>query len=229
MNNEQPVCSSAEVAESMAVPVSEFKRRIRAAAQRLADNSEELSRLDAVCGDGDHGVGMRKVSSILEAVCAEGAAPLSSLIGVAAERVTRTVGGSSGVLWGAFLTGMAEGIAKVNSDESVDLTSAFTCGLDALMEVTPARCGDKTMMDALLPATAVLASSSGAIQERIFAASDAAHQGAESTSRYSARYGRAKNLGARSVGTPDPGAVSVALFFAGFADPACVGPEKSER
>ncbi len=97
----------------------------------------------------------------------------------------------------------------------------MTAGLDKLRRQTPAQVGDKTMLDALVPAVEAFrqAAQAGLTPRDAFAAAArSAAQGAESTKALQARFGRARNLGPRTLGHVDPGATSISLLFAGFRD-----------
>jgi dihydroxyacetone kinase-like protein len=130
-------------------------------------------------------------------------------------------GGSTSPLLGSFFLGMAEGAAGRDRLDCAGVAAAFESGLAKLRQQTPAKVGDKTMLDALVPAVEALrrAADRGAdVPEAMTLAADAASAGAEGTRALQARFGRARNLGARTIGAPDPGATSVSLLFAGFRD-----------
>jgi len=126
-------------------------------------------------------------------------------------------------LLGSFFLGMSEAAAGSETLDGPGLAAAFEAGLAKLRAQTPAQVGDKTMVDALVPAIEALrqAADAGAEPSALLAqAADAAQRGAERTRELQARFGRARNLGPRTIGHVDPGATSIALFFAGFRDGA---------
>jgi dihydroxyacetone kinase-like protein len=132
-------------------------------------------------------------------------------------------GGSTSPLLGSFFLGMSEAVGGSETLDSPGLAAAFSAGLAKLRAQTPAQVGDKTMVDALAPAVEALcrAAQSGAEPTVLLAeAADAAQRGAEKTSEFQARFGRARNLGPRTIGHVDPGATSIALLLAGFRDGA---------
>ncbi len=193
-------------------------------APRVKENHELLSRLDAATGDGDHGVTMKRVAEVIIASVAEGQSlgvgPLLEQVGW---NVMSLDGGSTTPLLGSFFMGMSEAVGGSETLDSPSLAAAFEGGLAKLRTQTPAEVGDKTMIDALLPAVEALrqAADAGAEPAVLLAqAADAAQRGAEKTSEFQARYGRARNLGPRTIGHVDPGATSIALLFAGFRDGA---------
>ena len=116
------------------------------------------------------------------------------------------------------------GVAVVHPDvtalDTAALAAVFESGVAKMHKRSKAQIGDKTMMDAFLPAVASLKSADPAkgIQDALQHAAAAAAQGAEATRHMRARFGRARNLGDRVIGHPDPGAVSVSLLFKGFSE-----------
>jgi phosphoenolpyruvate---glycerone phosphotransferase subunit DhaL len=130
-------------------------------------------------------------------------------------------GGSTSPLLGSFFTGMSEAVGNQQAADLPSVAAMFEAGLAKLRNQTPAQVGDKTMLDALVPAVETLrrASEQGlGIRDAFAQAAQSAAQGAEATTTLQARFGRARNLGARTIGHVDPGATSIALLFAGFRD-----------
>jgi dihydroxyacetone kinase-like protein len=129
-------------------------------------------------------------------------------------------GGASSSLLGAFFLGMADSPEKgACSLDCTGLANAFHAGLRNVQEQTKALPGDKTMMDALVPAVegfVAATGSGGNINGALREAALAARNGAEATRLLTARYGRAKLLGEKTRGHVDPGAMSIALIFEGF-------------
>jgi phosphoenolpyruvate---glycerone phosphotransferase subunit DhaL len=186
----------------------------------LKANRDLLSQLDSATGDGDHGVTMCRVADAILDSTEPGAAPtVQALLESVGWSVLSVDGGSASPLVGSFLLGMSEGCpsaARLNTEE---LATVFEAGLAKFRAQTSAQVGDKTMLDALVPAVDALrvAVSEGLGSEQILArAAEAARLGAESTKSLQAKFGRARNLGPRSVGFADPGATSIALLFTGF-------------
>jgi phosphoenolpyruvate---glycerone phosphotransferase subunit DhaL len=191
---------------------------LREAARLLRENRDLLSQLDSATGDGDHGTTMNRVAAaMVESIGAQ--ATVAALLDAVGWGVLSVDGGSASPLVGSFLLGMAEGSPADAQLTATELASAFEAGLAKFRAQTPAQVGDKTMLDALAPAVEVARAaadrgSDPAVMVR--EAADAARRGAESTKPLRAKFGRAKNLGPRSVGFPDPGATSISLMFAGF-------------
>lgn len=206
----------------MHVTAAALANALRAAAARVKDNHELLSRLDAATGDGDHGVTMKRVAdAIIESVAAGAALGAGPLLEQVGWNVMSVDGGSTSPLLGSFFMGMSEAVGDAQTVDSNGLAAAFEAGLAKLQAQTKAQVGDKTLVDALVPAITALRQAADRGDEPAAAigqAAAAAQRGAESTSALEARFGRARNLGPRTIGHVDPGATSIALFFAGFCD-----------
>ena len=129
-------------------------------------------------------------------------------------------GGCTGPLLGSLFMGMSESVNEKTELDCAALAAMFESGLAGVQKQSKAKMGDKTMMDALEPAVAAIreACDSGkSISDALFESARAAEKGAEATKEFIARFGRAKNLGDRTVGCQDPGATTIALMFRGFA------------
>jgi len=183
----------------------------------VAEAEDELGRIDAVAGDGDHGRGMVKgVGAALSAArsaVAAGAGAGSTLV-AAGDAFADRAGGTSGVLWGAVLgaVGTLWGDTMPPSDEVVAQGTA--AGLDTLRRLGGASVGDKTMVDAYVPFLATLTEEIGSGATLVAAwthAAESASEAAQATASLSPKIGRARPLASRSVGTPDAGATSLAL------------------
>ena len=181
----------------------------------LRSAEPELAELDAVAGDGDHGRGMvRGVGAALEAArtSVETGGDATAALQTAGHAWADRAGGTSGVLWGAMLRTVASRIELPLAPEG--LAQAVRAGVEAVGALGRASLGDKTMLDAAIPAVAELerAVAEGlepaAAAERVAAAAEAA---ARATSELAPKVGRARPLAERSLGTPDPGAISFAL------------------
>ena len=100
----------------------------------------------------------------------------------------------------------------------VGLQAVFARAFEALDEMSGAKVGDKTMMDAVIPASQAIAAYDGTDENELFAvAARAAQQGAEASKQFVSKFGRAKSYGEKTIGTPDAGAASMACFFQGLA------------
>lgn len=197
-------------------------RMMKAAAALIRAEQKQLSELDSVAGDGDHGATMLRVVGCLERVFVlNPSADLKQSFRQAGWDVIGADGGASTSLLGVFFVGMSDGLPdQCISLDCSGLADAFQSGLAAVQRQTKAQIGDKTMIDALIPALSALnaaARSGEDVGGAMKKAADAARSAAEATSNMIARYGRARLLGERTLGHQDAGATSVALMFAGFA------------
>lgn len=191
------------------------------AARQIRYQSAMLSKLDSVGGDGDHGETISRAVTVLEsAVDVRSPKTMSTMLLEAGWAVMDVDGGASSAILGTFVGGM--GNVEFGEEFSArKLAESFESGLRAVMRQTRARIGDKTLMDALIPAVeayrqAVEDDVSPEAAMTIAAAS--ADAGAISTAELVARLGRARSLGERTLGNVDAGAASIAILFAGFRD-----------
>jgi dihydroxyacetone kinase-like protein len=191
-----------------------FRRWMTATAASVDREAERLTALDSPIGDADHGSNLhRGFTAVTAAVEKEAPGTPGAVLMLAGRQLISTVGGASGPLYGTLLrrTGKALGDAAEVSEEQ--LAEALRAGVDAVMALGGAAPGDKTMIDALVPAVEALGDGFGAARA-------AAEQGALATTPLQARKGRASYLGERSIGHQDPGATSAALLVAGLAEAA---------
>lgn len=200
--------------------ISELRRMFAEAAAQIRRKEEMLSRLDCIGGDGDHGATMVRAMEILESeMSADNDKPLNARLKDAGWSVLGVGGGASSALLGTFIAGMGDADLGRESD-CKQLAASFAAGLRAVEKQTKARPGDKTMMDALVPAVQAMETAADcgeAVGRTMEVAAGAARAGAESTKDMIAKYGRAKFLGEKTRGSADAGATSIALLFEGFS------------
>ncbi len=199
------------------------------AAQQIRASHELLSQLDSVGGDGDHGMAMlRAIDQLDAAIDPRSTKKMDSLLTAAGWSVMSVDGGASSAIVGTFIAGMGD--AEMGDELDCNcLAESFQAGLRAVCGRTKARKGDKTMMDALIPAVEAFQKAASSGKKIVIAmkeAAVAADAGAASTRHLIARYGRARNLGERTLGHADPGATSIALLFSGFS--RALSPEDRE-
>ena len=138
----------------------------------------------------------------------------------AATAVMTLNGGSAVPLWNTWLDGMQEAAPEGDEIDVAGLQAVFAQALEELSDMSGAKVGDKTMMDALIPASRAVAAYGGDDENELFAAAaKAAMEGAEATRGFVSKFGRAKSYGEKTLGTPDAGAMSMAYFFQGLAQP----------
>ncbi|MEG3628346.1 dihydroxyacetone kinase subunit DhaL [Streptomyces poriticola] len=191
-----------------------FRRWMTATATSVEREAERLTALDSPIGDADHGSNLQRgFRAVVAALGKEPPATPGAVLMLAGRQLVSTVGGASGPLYGTLLrrTGKALGDGTEVSEER--LAEALGAGVDAVRALGGAAPGDKTMIDALVPAVEALGGSFAAARE-------AAEEGARATTPMRARKGRASYLGERSIGHQDPGATSAALLVAALVDAA---------
>ena len=192
-------------------------RAFEALAETLADAEEELGRIDAIAGDGDHGRGMVKGSSAAHAAAVKAVddgAGQGSVLAAAGAAWAAKAGGTSGVLWGAMLNAIGSRIGDTGRPDSATVAAGVRDGYDAVIKLGGAAPGDKTMLDALLPFVDELerrVADGESWQQAWAAAAEVATDAASGTADMRPKVGRARPLADRSVGTPDAGATSLAL------------------
>jgi phosphoenolpyruvate---glycerone phosphotransferase subunit DhaL len=188
------------------------------AATAVRDQRDYLTQLDAAIGDGDHGTNMDRGFAAVEKALAgqNGDLPPGRLLIVAGKTLVSTVGGASGPLWGSALRAAGRSLGDAEAFEGEALAGALEAAIAAVVDLGAAAPGDKTMIDALVPAAQALRrelEADAPLQTAIAAASEAAEEGAKATTPLLARKGRASYLGERSIGHQDPGATSAALIL----------------
>ena len=196
--------------------IDAFKAMLNHALEQIKAREDEFSKLDAVIGDGDHGTAIVTALSAVVKAAATGT-EFKSMLNDMGFGVMLETSGSTSTLLGAFFLGMSDYASGTQLD-SAAVKAMFAGGLANVEKQTQARKGDKTMMDALIPAVeAMQASTSDDVAELMTAAADAAKKGAEATVDMKANYGRARNYGERSIGYADSGASSWSTMFCAFA------------
>ena len=182
----------------------------------VGEQKEHLTELDAAIGDADHGSNLaRGFAAVVEAVGdGQGQEP-AALLKKAGMTLVSKVGGASGPLYGTLFLRMA-GHAAAGPLDAAGFAEALRAGVRGVEERGKAAAGDKTMLDALLPACDALEASvaGGAdLRQGLRAAVEAGRGGRDATTPMVARKGRASYLGERSAGHVDPGATSSVLLL----------------
>lgn len=187
-----------------------FGRAFARACNDMTSHTEELCRLDAYIGDGDHGVTVeRGFKAAIEALTQKQTP--QELFFAIGESMSDAMGGAIGPLYGMFW----RGVGKALRDEDITPQSvgkAWRQGCDAVMRVGKAQPGEKTIVDAMLPSVEA-AEPAESLSETLTAMAQAANAGAQETVGMQASKGRARFLGERAMGRMDPGAYSYALFL----------------
>ena len=197
----------------------EFKVRLQNACAAVIGAEQELSDIDARFGDADHGLTMRKIAGAVSSAAAESEGGIQSMLDDAAMAVMELNGGSAVPLWNTWFDGMQENAPEGDEIDVEGIKAMFAGAFEALEEISGAKAGDKTMMDALIPATEAMRAYEGGDEAGLFtAAAAAAAKGAENSKNFVSKFGRAKSYGEQTIGTPDAGAVSMSYFFQGLAE-----------
>lgn len=194
------------------ITIDELRDWLREFARLIAEHRDELTTLDAAIGDADHGINMDRGMSAVVTSGLDGET-VGAVCKKAGMTLVSTVGGASGPLYGTFLLRFAASAGDATELDVPGFVAAMRAGLDGVVARGKAERDDKTMFDALAPATEAL--ESGVVLpfgEALEAALDAADKGRDATIEMLARKGRASYLGERSVGHQDPGATSAALL-----------------
>ena len=196
--------------------IGQFREMLDGALTAIKEKSEYFSQLDAITGDGDHGTAI--VAALNVAVAAsQGTSDFKGMFNDIGFGIMLNTSGSTSTLMGGFFLGLADGSAGSEVDAG-QLKTMFKSGLEGVTKNTKATIGDKTMMDALIPAVeAIVTNNSDDIKEILSAGATAALAGAEATIAMKANFGRARNYGERSIGSKDAGASSWATMFEAFS------------
>jgi len=208
---EQPTPAAAELGRQAVAVLAQVR-------DVVVEHEEELGKLDAIAGDGDHGIGMRRgVDAAAQAGEAASGSSVARILASAGEAWSERAGGTSGALWGSAVIAAGLSLGNRESYSSKDAAAAVEAFTSAITELGKADPGDKTMVDALLPfRDAFLAELDGGapVDRALAVAAAAAESAAANTADLRPLKGRARPLAEKSIGHPDPGAVSFGLIAA---------------
>lgn len=204
---------------SGAVSTDDLVAWIRAFRDAVAAHKDELTRLDSEIGDADHGSNMARGLDAVVAKLDPVPATPAELFKTVGMTLVSTVGGASGPLYGTLFLRMGPALASAEQTDAAGLGAALRAGVDGVVARGKAEVGDKTMIDALVPALdAWDAAAGGSPASAARAAAEAAARGRDATIPLVARKGRASYLGERSAGHLDPGAASATLLLDALRD-----------
>ena len=217
-----PGQTAVEQASEASLVAAELVRAAMTALNEAVEaNQDYLGKLDAVAGDGDHGIGMSRGSHRRSPGRAGDRRGVRTTLAAAGAAFGDKAGGTSGILWGLLLDGVGRELGNTEPVTAAGLAQAVQSSAERLQTFSKAELGDKTMLDALFPFTA-------ALTEQVKAGTDLAPawqaaaricvEAAAATASLSPKIGRARPLAERSVGTPDPGAVSLGLIVTAIGD-----------
>lgn len=212
--------ADARAARAIAVDAAMVGRWLDRFAELVERDRDLLTELDAAIGDADHGLNMARGMEAVRRRVADLAGPDATPGGIcreAAMTLISTVGGAAGPLYGTFLLRLGGALGPGTSVDAKTLGEGLRAGVEGVRARGHAEPGDKTMLDAMVPAVEALGAppvGSDAFER----AAEAAAAGSDATIPLVARKGRASYLGERSAGHRDPGAASSALLFQALAD-----------
>ena len=201
------------------VNAEQLREILSGACQAIVDAREELGEADRATGDGDHGTGMsRGFGAALTALKDAELATVGEAFKTVGMAVLNTSGGASGAVFGTMFRAPAKGLSTDVLDDA-----GYAEALEASAEKVEARgkasAGQKTMLDALIPAAEAARAAVGqGLPAAGRAAAEAAEKGSEATKDMIAKVGKAKSLGERSLGHKDPGSISVTILLNAIAD-----------
>ena len=192
---------------------------LTSAAKLLADNADRLSEIDSRFGDGDHGVTINKIAKLLlERVPQWGDESIQDFLDDLGTAIMEVKGGSAGPLYGTMIGGLGVELGPDENELDADGVKRMFAGcLSEMEDITTAKVGDKTMMDALIPAVEAAQAAEGPPRDVLLAAAAAAEAGAVASEQFVSKFGRARSYKEQTIGTPDAGAVSTSLFIRGLA------------
>jgi D-erythrulose 4-kinase len=212
---------TAEASEESIAAAAVARKAVDALYAAVEENKDYLGQIDAIAGDGDHGIGMSRGSKAAAEAANEADGGVESVLSAAGHAFGDKAGGTSGILWGLLLEGVGKGLGNTEAVTAERLAGAVRSSAQDLKGFSKAELGDKTMLDALFPFVDTLVGqvdAGSSISDAWRSAAEACRTAAEATASLVPKIGRARPLAERSVGTPDPGAVSLGLIVAAIGD-----------
>lgn len=201
----------------------EGSRIVKEMIRVIQENKEYLSDVDGVIGDGDHGINMNKGFTMAEAELSNKEVNLTESFAILSMTLMNKIGGSMGPLYGSIFMGMQMAVAdKENIDGSV-LAQMLNNAYDNIKMISPAKPGDKTLVDVLDPAVTAYQETwekSSDVLQALSACKEAAIMGMHATIDMCAKLGRASRLKEKSIGHQDAGATSCCLLISALCDAA---------
>lgn len=215
----------------MPITVEHVTHFLMAAAELIHAHRDELTSLDAAIGDADHGVNLdRGFAAVIARLPAVADKDIGTMLKTTGMTIVSTVGGASGPLYGTAFVRAGMALADRHEMSAEDVALALEAALDGILARGKAQPGEKTMVDALVPALEALRTALAAgrsLRQAVQAAAAAAEAGARATIPMLAMKGRASYLGERSIGHQDPGATSTAYLLQALAMTCSRNEEKA--
>ncbi len=206
------------------ISASDLRRMLDFAGQRIIEQETRLNSLDAAVGDGDHGITMRlgfqAIAGVLSALDPE--AGLDVIFRSAGMSFMGATGGAIGVIFGKMLISGATPLRGIQQFGTAEFKVVLSEMELAVINTGKAKVGDKTILDAVHAANQAMSSHDAEdlneLAHVVSKAARAAEQAAQDTAGMVCRVGRGSRLGARTLGSPDPGAVSFGIILGAMAD-----------
>ena len=202
--------------------VARVESVIKLIAQTCVDNEKYFSDLDAVAGDGDFGFSLaRGFENVIAEWDEYDRSDLGTFIQKVATTMSGRIGGTSGPIWGTAFLRAAISVKDKNDISPADVVAMLRSAVEGIMKRGGASLGDKTLLDALVPLTdAIEADLDKGLDGKAVAqhAAEVARTAAEETAKLEAHRGRASYIGERSIGSPDPGAIALAVLAERIAE-----------
>jgi len=204
----------------MILTKKDFLKMLIGASEALDEKIDEFSDIDSKFGDGDHGVTMSKISKVIraKAINSPDDESINAMFDGLSKDIMNVNGGSAGPLYGTIIEGFGEGLEGVENVDEAAIKSMFASGLENIKDISTAKVGDKTLMDALIPACERAANSDSPLPQLLADIADAAYQGAEYSKQCQAKFGRARFHKEATIGTMDAGAYSLYCLIKGLSN-----------
>ena len=207
--------------DGQSFPADQGARVVEDLIRVIQEHRQHLSDIDGAIGDGDHGVNMSKGFTLAAGELAGGPRDLAHSLRTVSNTLMGSIGGAMGPLYGMLFRGLGKGCEGAERIDAAMFGRMLEAAEADLRKVSRAQVGDKTLIDALIPAARAYARTlkeQKSFAECLEAMARGAEQGRDSTKDLVARVGRASRLGERSRGTLDAGAASCALLLRTLAD-----------
>lgn len=205
-----------------AATLADVERVVRVMAETIVANEKPFGDLDAVVGDGDFGYSMARGFEVVLSGWDDLERPdIATFLRKVAVVITSRIGGTSGPIWGTGFLRAGAAAAGASTLEAQQIVAMLRAAVEGIKARGGAEVGDKTLLDALVPATDAVqehAAAGSSAAETLRAVATTAREAAEATRPMVAKKGRAAYTGERSIGTLDAGAVAVAVLFEALAD-----------
>ena len=204
-----------DASEASVAAAAVARRAVAALHATVEEHKEQLGQLDAVVGDGDHGIGMSRGATAATEAAEKTRGGVQTVLSAAGAAFGDRAGGTSGILWGVLIDGIGQGLGNTEAVTTGRAVEAVRSAVQKLQTFSGAELGDKTMLDALFPFVDALEAEvrgGASLGPAWRTAAEVAVRAADDTASLTPRIGRARPLAERSVGTPDPGAVSLGMI-----------------